>query len=172
MTDASPSRKIRPDAAILPGRRDPLLLMTAWFARKSVYSVAGLASLLAALAHRSDVSWGFDSPAAITALVALLLRVGSGWLGLALAYPLTVAYEAELEVRTGFGSHIGKWLDRRQLAKGFRALRWTHHIRQAALRQLGTTGERLRRIEPFIDVANIVLASGGAMALAIAAAAA
>lgn len=141
-----------------------MLLVSAWLARKSAYWMGGLAVVLAAVAHQRDVSWGFDSPAAVAVLLGLALRVGSAWLGLALAYPLTIDYEADLDERSGFGSTIGKWLDRRQLAKGFRALRWTHHIRQAALDQLGTTGDHLRGAERVVDVANIVVVAAAAVA--------
>lgn len=162
--DSVSTRKIRPEAAILPGRRDPTMLILAWFARKSVYWVGGLAAVLAAVAHQREVSWGFDSPSAVVVLLGILLRIGAATAGLALAYPLTVDYEAELDERSGFGSTIGKWLDRRQLAKGFRALRWTHHIRQAALDQLGPTGDRLRHVERAIDVTNVVAIAAAVIA--------
>jgi hypothetical protein len=166
--DDSQSVRIRPEAAILPGRRDALTLTITWLLRKSIYWLGGLAMVLAAIGHQRDVSFGFDSPAAVVALIGVVLRFGSRFVGLALAYPLTVAYESELEQRSGFGSSLGKWLDRRQLAKSFRELRWTHHIRQVALERLGHTGDRLRRVESIIDVANIALTVSGLIAVSIA----
>ena len=48
-------------------------------------------------------------------------------------------------------------LDRLNLARGYRALRWTHHVRQLALARLGDTGRRLARLDPIMDITNITL---------------
>ena len=74
-----------------------------------------------------------------------------------LAYPLARSYEVGLSARTGFGSGIGKWLDRLQLARAFRALRWTHHVRQVALQRLGPSRRWVSRVDPVMDIANISL---------------
>ena len=74
-----------------------------------------------------------------------------------LALPLARAYEVGLAPRTNFGSGIGHLLDRLNLARGYRALRWTHHVRQLALERLGDTGRKLARLDPIMDVANIAL---------------
>ena len=90
-------------------------------------------------------------------MVGLILRVGSGFAALLLALPLASAYEVGLSPRTNFGSGIGHLLDRLNLARGYRALRWTHHVRQLALARLGHTGRKLSRLDPIMDVTNIAL---------------
>ncbi len=40
---------------------------------------------------------------------------------------------------------------------GYRALRWTHHVRQLALARLGDTGRKLARLDPIMDITNITL---------------
>ncbi|MGA7757364.1 MAG: hypothetical protein WCA57_05925 [Ilumatobacteraceae bacterium] len=88
-------------------------------------------------------------------VLAVVVRLGSNMVALALAYPLTRDYGAHLEPRTGLGSGIGVWLDRRNLAKAYRSLRWTHHVRQEALRRLGPSGDRVSKLDPILDVVNI-----------------
>ncbi len=59
-------------------------------------------------------------------------------------------------------------LDRLNLARGYRALRWTHHVRQLALARLGPTGQRLARLDPIMDITNISLWVIAVLAMAVA----
>jgi hypothetical protein len=159
------TRRIDPEAALRPVRSDPLALLIVWFVRKSFYWVLFLGVLIAAALNRVDeVGDTFDSAgtaaqrlasplAAI--VVALLLRFGSSFAALVLAYPLARDYERGLAPRTNVGKSIGTLLDRLKVARAYRSLRWTHHVRQAAVVRLGRTGRRLSRLDPILDVLNI-----------------
>jgi hypothetical protein len=159
--------KVRPEHAVRPGRADARNLLAVWFVRKSFYGLIALGLIGAAISRRVDdigadvTSWGslrseLASPMIGLAL-GLLARFGSGFVALCLAFPLARSYEIGLSPRTGFGSAIGKWLDRLQLARAFRALRWTHHVRQVALMRLQATRPWLSQLDPTMDIANISL---------------
>jgi hypothetical protein len=158
---------IAPEAALRPGRRDPLALLAVWYVRKASYPLLWLGIIVAMLAGRADaIDLGLHSPQTIVArllsplagiILAVLLRIGAGLAGLALAYPLARAREASLSPRTYFGAAIGRLSDRLNVARAYRALRWTHHVRQVAIRRLGETGLRLSRLDPVLDVAGVAL---------------
>ena len=151
-----------------PGRGDARTLMTLWFLRKSTYWIFWLGLIAAALARREaniEVTgsasprklWDeLHSPLAGVAL-AVLVRLFTAGAGLLVTYPLARDYETGLEPRTNFGKSIGIVLDRYKVMRAFRALRWTHHVRQVALRNLGAAGPRVARLDPIMDVANITL---------------
>jgi hypothetical protein len=157
--------RIRPEAALRPGTRDPLSLLVLWYGRKSVYWMIGAGLIVATLVTRGgDVTVGADSPDQVWSqlfsplagvVLAFLLRLAASFGGLALAYPLARNHQADLEPRTGFGSGISRFLDRLMVARAFRSLRWTHHVRQLAIRRLGRTGARLSHLDPVLDVANV-----------------
>ncbi len=63
-----------------------------------------------------------------------------------------------LEPRTGFMSGMGRWFDRLHVAKAYRSLRWTHHVRQEALHRFGTAGQRVSKLDPIMDIVNISMA--------------
>ncbi|MCU0259419.1 MAG: hypothetical protein MUE78_00225, partial [Ilumatobacteraceae bacterium] len=90
-------------------------------------------------------------------ILAILIRVTANSAGLLLAWPLTRAYEEGLAPRTNVGKSIGTWFDRLHLARAFRSLRWTHHVRQLALARLGPAGRRVGRLDPIMDVTSIAL---------------
>lgn len=156
---------VRPEQALRPGRADARRLLIVWYVRKSFYWLLFTGVSAAYLTRRTDeigVDWG--DPDAVWAellsplaglVLAVVVRLGSNMVALALAYPLTRDYGAHLEPRTGLGSGIGVWLDRRNLAKAYRSLRWTHHVRQEALRRLGPSGDRVSKLDPILDVVNI-----------------
>lgn len=138
-----------------------------WYVRKSFYWMLWVGLCVAAYVGRTDeVDESLDSPGAFWdgllsplagIILAVLLRFGTSLAGLALAYPLARAYEARLPPRTSVTRPLGLRLDRLNIMRAFRALRWTHDVRQAAIRRLGTTGERLSRLDPILDVANVSL---------------
>ncbi len=159
--------RVRPEHAVRPGRADARNLLAVWFIRKSFYGLIAIGLIGAVLSRRvDDVGVDVTSWDSVTAEIAspmvglalgLLTRLGSGFVALWLAYPLARSYEVGLSDRTSFGSGIGKWLDRLQLARAFRALRWTHHVRQIALQRLGPSGRWVSRVDPVMDITNISL---------------
>jgi hypothetical protein len=159
--------RIQPSAAIAPGTKDAKRLLTIWFVRKSFYWLffTGLAIgwTVTVVRDDQDVDVGVDwlHPSTLLTpwlpmILALGLRFVVGWIALALAAPLVFAHEPNLSPRENFGSSIGVFFDRLNLARGFRAFRWTHHVRQVALRRLGPTGDRVGKLDPTLDVVNIV----------------
>lgn len=158
-------KKIEPAWAILPGRGDSLRLLSVWYLRKSFYWLMWLGfSVAAIIGHTNELDASFDSPSAFVdrlvsplavVFIALIVRFASAMLGIAIAYPLAKMHELDLAPRTNFGSTIGLYMDRLHVARAYRSLRWTHHVRQVAIRRLGRTGQRLGRIDPVMDIANI-----------------
>jgi hypothetical protein len=161
--------RIQPAAALMPGRSDSFRLMTVWFVRKSFYWLFfvgyGIGTWMAYVNHvdnEIDVDWtspdsvkeGLLSPWSAL-IVALIVRFAASWIALALAMPLALAHEPNLSPRDNVGSGIGKFFDRLHVARAFRSLRWTHHVRQVALMRLGPTGRRLGRLDPILDIVNI-----------------
>jgi hypothetical protein len=169
--------RIDPSWAIRPGRRDPLALLLVWFMRKSFYWMLGLGFVVAAMVGRVDeVGDSFDSPGKfwdrllsplVVALAALVFRFLASQLGLLLAYPFARRHDELLEPRTNFGSGIGRFMDRLHVARAYRSLRWTHHVRQVAIARLGRTGARLARLDPILDVANVVMMIAAFVALSV-----
>ena len=157
--------RIRPELALQPGATDARNLLIVWYLRKSVYGLVAL-GLIAGAFTRTDIDIDFRSASDLESqlssplaplVVGVILRVLTGFAALLLALPLASAYEVGLSPRTNFGSGIGHVLDRLNLARGYRALRWTHHVRQVALARLGPTGRKLARLDPIMDVTNIAL---------------
>ena len=90
-----------------------------------------------------------------------------------LARTLRACHEAQRVEFSALGSPLGKVREfrylgsvlsetdsdwpalRRNLAKAYRSLRWTHHVRQMALRRLGPSGDRVSKLDPILDVVNI-----------------
>ena len=159
--------RIRPDQALQPGRADARNLLIVWYIRKSFYTWL-LLGLIGAQATRGttnvDIDWTepdkllgeFLSPLA-GLILAVVVRFGSTWVALALAYPLARKHDALLEPRTGFMSGMGRWFDRLHVARAYRSLRWTHHVRQEALHRFGTAGQRVSKLDPIMDYVNISL---------------
>lgn len=161
--------RIQPAAALLPGTGDSRRLMVTWFIRKSFYwlfFVGWMSGSLAALWSRSNVEFDVDftSPDSVregllspwaALLLAVIIRFVNNWVALALAFPLARGHEVGLSERTNFASGIGKFFDRIHVARAFRSLRWTHHVRQVALGRLGSTGRRLAKLDPLLDIVNI-----------------
>ncbi len=166
--DAALPPTIPPEAALRPGRADPLALITIWFVRKSFYWLFFLGMISLTLARRlDDTTIDWSSPSSLWrellsplagVILALVCRFAASQIGLALTYPLAKRHGQDLEPRTSFGSSIGVFFDRLNVMRAYRSLRWTHHVRQVALRRLGRLGDRLGRLDPIMDVANIATA--------------
>jgi hypothetical protein len=157
--------RIRPEDALAPGSADARNVLVVWFQRKSVYGLVALGMIAGALTQ-SDLAVDWRSGAALERqlwsplapiVIGFALRLATNVMALLLAFPLARAYEVGLAPRTNVGSSIGRVLDLLNLARGYRALRWTHHVRQVALARLGERGRRLGRLDPIMDVTNITL---------------
>jgi hypothetical protein len=157
--------RIRPELALRAGTIDSRNLLIVWYLRKSVYGLVAL-GLIAGGLTRTDIDVDFTSATELGSqlssplapvVVGLILRVITGFVALLLAMPLASAYEVGLAPRTNFGSGVGHVLDRLNLARGYRALRWTHHVRQVALSRLGDRGRQVARLDPIMDITNISL---------------
>ena len=152
--------RIQPAAAIQPGEADARRLLRIWFVRKSFYWLFFLGWMIGAIAATArreqpefDLENGVAAPWLVLAL-AFALRFVTGWVALGLAYPMAIAHEPNLSPRTNFGHSIGIFFDRLNVARAFRALRWTHHVREVALRRLGERGRKLARLDPILDLVN------------------
>lgn len=104
-----------------------------------------------------DWEAGLLSPAA-GIILALTARVLSNLAALALAYPLTRDQEVGLEPRSRLGRVFGVWSDRLNLAAAYRSLRWTWHVRRAAMSRLGGRAYRLDPMLSAINTAMVILA--------------
>ena len=166
--------RIDPAACLAPGRSDARRLLVVWLVKKSFWWMFFGGSALAAIVHaieRTDnelqvrlsspdtVLSGLFSAFALVVL-ALLVRLTIGWIALGLAYPLARAYDAELEPRTGRNRHWGTFSDRYKVAKAYRLLRWTHHVRQVALDRVAPGPSWWRRVDPVLDVTNVLAVIG------------
>ena len=163
----TPPPRIRPDQALRPGRFDPAALMCVWFVRKSFYWLLFVGMISLAVTNRTDdteIDW--TSPSALLdeilsplagIIFAFVFRFVASQVGLALTYPLARRHDDELEPRTNVGSSIGVFFDRLNVMRAYRSLRWTHHVRQVALRRLGRWGDRLGRLDPILDIVNIAM---------------
>lgn len=166
MAEPAVQARLLPGMALGPGHADARALLVAWFLRKATYGLFFLGVIAAVVVERgaevemnvSDLgaAWdGLRSPAAGMA-GAIVLRVVVSVAGLVMAYPLARRYEDGLAPRTNIGRTLGIWLDRLKVTRAYRSLRWTHHVRQAAVERL--PGRWWSRGDPVIDVANIALA--------------
>ena len=168
------SLRIDPVACLAPGRNDARRLLVAWFVKKSFWWMFFGGSALAAIVHaieRTDnrfqvrlsspdtVLSGLLSGFALVVL-ALLVRLLIGWVALSLAYPLARSHDAVLEPRTGRNRRWGTFSDRYKVAKAYRLLRWTHHVRQMALDRVAPGPSWWRRLDPILDVVNVLAVIG------------
>ena len=154
---------IPPDAALRGSPQDAAALLVLRALRRSFIPLFALgligawstgdysASGFAALSSPEEWFSALLSPLAGFAL-AVLVRVGVSGLALLLALPQV----------PGSGVGLGRrrwraWVDRLQVAKAYRSLRWTWAVRAAAIDRLGTRGRRLAVAEPLTRVVGVVL---------------
>lgn len=162
--------RIELDACLLPGRGDSRRLLIAWYVKKSFWWMFFGGGALASVVHfveRVDDEFqvNYRSPESVQhgllsawafVVLAVLLRFLIVWIALALAFPLARAHERGLTPRTGWSRHYATLSDRWKVAKAFRTLRWTHHVRQAALDRVSPGPSWWRRMDRIIDIANVV----------------
>ena len=157
-----------PGTALLPGRADALRLTTLRLVQRSVYWIFFLGIVLGALVslanHGDKIEVDATSPDRLLggvltpfALVffALMLRVATGVVALALAYPVARLHQADSAPPSTLKERFDIHLDRLFVTRAFRALRWTRGVRHAALDRLGPTKERVERIDRVIGIANV-----------------
>ena len=166
--------RIDPVACLGPGRKDARRLLIAWFVKKSFWWMFFGGSAFAAIVHAvervdNDYQVRLSSPDTVVSglfsafaivVLAVLIRLLIGWVALGLAYPLAASHDAALEPRTGWNRHWGTFSDRYKVAKAYRLLRWTHHVRQVALDRVAPGPSWWRRVDPILDVANVVAVIG------------
>ena len=154
---------IPPESALRPSPHDATALLVLRALRRSFIPLFAL-GLIGAWSTGDYTAAGFEaltspeewfsallSPLAGFAL-AVLVRVGVSGLALLLALPQV----------PGAGVGLGRrrwraWVDRLQVAKAYRTLRWTWAVRAAAIERLGPRGRRLAVAEPLTRVAGVVL---------------
>lgn len=162
--------RIELGACLMPGRADSRRLLIAWFIKKSFWWMFFGGAAFASLVHfvervENEFRVNYQSPesvehgllsAWIFVVLAVLIRIAVAWVAVALAYPLAHAHEFDLEPRTGWNRHYATLSDRYKVAKAFRALRWTHHVRQVALDRVSPGPGWWRRMDPILDVVNVI----------------
>lgn len=138
-------------------------MLVLWYVRKSHYAVLAIGLMvLAVTRHLEDglslqpdeLNQQVFSPAVVV-VTGLAIRFATSFLALLLVVPLVRDYDADLPPRTGISRPISLVLDRLNIARAFRSLRWSHHVRQAALDRLGPTGDRLRPLDQLLDLVNV-----------------
>ena len=167
-----PVQRVELDACLLTGTGDSVRLLLAWFVKKSFWWMFFGGAAFASLVHfvervENEFNVSYTSPESVEAgllsawapvVLAVLIRLAMGWIGVALAYPLARAHDHGLPARTGWNRHYATFSDRYKVAKAFRNLRWTHHVRQVALDRVapGRPSSWWRRWDPIIDVLNVI----------------
>jgi hypothetical protein len=88
--------------------------------------------------------------------VAIVLRLITGWVGLALAHPLARQHQGAPDPR--LRRRLAGYVDRYSIVRAFRELRWTEGVRTAALQRLGDAARIYEQVDRAIGVANIAMA--------------
>lgn len=166
--------RIDPNVCLQPGRQDARRLLIVWFVKKSFWWMFFGGSAFAATVHAvervdNDLQVRLSSPDSVKSgllsayavvVLAILVRLVIGWVALGLAYPLARFHDAVLEPRTGWNRHWGTFSDRYKVAKAYRLVRWTHHVRQVALDRVAPGPSWWRRLDPILDVVNVLAVIG------------
>lgn len=172
--EISTGLRIDPTACLGPGRKDARRLLLVWFVKKSTWWMFFGGSAFAAIVHAvervdNDYQVRLTSPDSVVSgllsafavvVLAMLARLVAAWVALGLAYPLARTHDASLEPRTGWTRHWGTFSDRYKVAKAYRLLRWTHHVRQAALDRVAPEPSWWRRMDPTLDALNVIAVIG------------
>jgi hypothetical protein len=159
---------IDPEQVLLPGRNDATRLTWLWLVRRActgLLFVGVLVGILVAGAENDPAYLEVDTSSADSVLKGILtsfglvffsivLRLITGWIGLAFAYPLAREHQGEPE--TGLLRRASTYVDRYSIVRAFRELRWTEGVRTAALRRLGDGAHLYQRVDRSIGIANVV----------------
>jgi len=166
---AVPARApVDPEQVLLPGRNDATRLTWLWFVRRActgLLFVGVLVGMIVAGAQNDPAYLEVDTSSADSVLagiltsfglvfVSIVLRLITGWIGLALAYPL--AREHQGESGSGLTHRVAAYADRYAIVRAFRELRWTEGVRAAALGRLGDGRRFYERLDRGIGIGNVV----------------
>ena len=161
---------VDPEQVLLPGRGDATRLTWLWLARRACTGLlfAGvLVGMILAGAENEDAYLEVDTSSADSVLKGVLTRFGlvfasivlrllTGWVALALAYPVAQEHQGGLPPNLRLLRRLSRYSDRYSITRAFRELRWTEGVRTAALRRLGDARGLYERIDRGIGIGNVV----------------
>jgi hypothetical protein len=161
-----------PGIVLGSGARDAALLLALWLLRRSVWTLLWLGVIGLVLAGELEAATDLETPEITSAadirevatsprvllVLAPVARFGSGWLGLAAAYPLARRFERTAARDIGrTRRHPTVWSDRWYLMQALRDWRWTSAVRRLARSRLGRAGTAVLVADITLLVAGIVL---------------
>ena len=163
--DAGP---VDAEQILLPGRADALRLTWLWLARRActgLLFVGVLVGMVISAAQNDPAYLEVDTSSADSVLagivtafglvfLSIVLRLITGWIGLALAYPLAREHQGEAHPR--LRKRLGAYVDRYAIVRAFRELRWTEGVRKAALRRLEGSAPFYERLDRAVGIGNVV----------------
>lgn len=163
-----PHVEIDPADVLHPGTRDARRLLNLWVIRQSAIPVFWLGFMVGVLVSAgNEIHINYESPEdafrelatpAAGIACAILIRLGTSFAGIALAFPVTGGFEAPGRASGSYsGKRLDRWLDRFEIARGYRSLRFTRYVRDAAVARLGTAGVVYDRIDRGITVSGFAL---------------
>jgi hypothetical protein len=161
---------IAPEQVLLPGRNDALRLTRLWLVRRACTGLlfAGVVvGILLSAAGDDAADLQVDTSSADSVLkgvltafglvfASIVLRLITGWIGLALAYPLAREHQGAPAPHSGLLRRASVYGDRYAITRAFRELRWTEGVRAAALGRLGDAAQSYERLDRGIGIANVV----------------
>ena len=157
-----------PEQVLLPGRADATRLTWLWLVRRActgLLFVGVLVGMVISAAQNDPAYLEVDTSSADSVLagivtafglvfVSIVLRLVTGWIGLAFTYPLAREHQGEPDPR--LRKRMAAFLDRYGIMRAFRELRWTDGVRAAAMRRLGHAAPFYERLDRGIGIANVV----------------
>ena len=165
---------IDPRQALMGGRTDATRLLWCWHVRRSCFGLLMLGVIVGTVvagAGENAAELDLDTSSADTVLgglltsfglvfLAIVVRLATGWIALALAYPLAREHQGPPAEGPSLRDRFERHTDRYSIARAFRELRWTEGVRHAALSRIGHVAvhERLDRLIGIANVAVVPLA--------------
>jgi hypothetical protein len=161
---------IDPQQVLLPGRSDAARLTRLWLVRRACTGLLFLGVIVGIViagagGDSADLAVDTDSTESVLSGVlssfglvfaAIVLRFVTGWVALALAYPVAREHQGPPEPQSGLLRRVSLVVDRYGITRAFRELRWTDGVRVAAIGRLGEAGDFYTRVDRAIGVANVV----------------
>jgi len=163
---------IDPQQVLLPGRNDAARLTWLWLVRRACTGVLFLGVVVGIViagagGDSADLAVDTDSTESVLSGVlssfglvfaSIVLRLLTGWVALALAYPVAREHQGPPEPQSGLLRRASRAVDRYGITRAFRELRWTDGVRAAAIGRLGDAGDFYTRLDRAIGVANMAAA--------------
>jgi hypothetical protein len=168
-----------PDLALRPGNADARVVLYVWLYRTSWLPVLWVGLIMMQVAGAGDGIGTVDFTDAGTVMrelvsplsgviIALAIRVTSGWVALAFAYPMTRwTVPSQYGDRSGESSGTRMWLDRIRLTGAYRAMRSSWLVRSAAAERLGAEGRRLMLAASLLVWSNVALVAAWILVLLV-----